>query len=398
VTETRKPPRCHYDRALHQRVTNDHRDDCPTVTGTGTGDCLAAGRGCAPCSAPHCLVCGREHLDNDHPNTCPDCIGKVRNDLAVLQTLYTALHLEAIEAGNDGRLVAAAPIPGGNAAVLIGPTVRLDVLRVSRVTSEVHRRSDPLPPLAVLAQWEDMYRAWFAHTRARRASVAGAIAYLTDQLPHMAQATAGPDWVTFTHQTRDLRAQLEHALHDEREPEIGVECFECGDRLVRRFRDPKRCRHTTPARTWFHQGIELARLGYPELMPNAAEARAARQPCGRCAQGGLDDPQSGRSWECPGCRKDYGVDEYVNAVRSALVSRSDASAWCTMSVAAENAQDITGRLVTPKIVRAWIERDGLPVRCPWRPGQRFGMQEVFWPDVLERASERRSRGPSARAS
>jgi hypothetical protein len=42
---------------------------------------------------------------------------------------YTDLAVEAIAGGRDGRLVAAAPIPGGNAAVLIGPYVRLDLLR-----------------------------------------------------------------------------------------------------------------------------------------------------------------------------------------------------------------------------------------------------------------------------
>lgn len=417
MIDVKKPKPCHYDRTLAMRVTRDHRDDCPDQL--GTGPCPAGGRGCAPCTAPHCGVCGREHATNAHPATCPECIGRVRDDLTDIQSSYTALEVEAMDAGGDGRLVAAAPIPGGTAQVLIGPTVRLPLLRVGRKTSEDHRPGDPIPPLAILAQWEDIYRAWLGHEPRRtpvtaqawlgapvdQRSIAGAIGYLTRQLDYLANhldpnadGVPAPDWVAFTRQVRNIRAQLEHALHDEQEPERGVECFECGDRLVRRFRDPKRCRHSTPARAWFREGLRLGSLGYPELQPQPAEVRAARQPCGRCSQGGIDDPESGQSWECPGCRKEYDVGEYVSAVRRVLVEDGGGAGWCTFAAAAENAQEITGRTVTAKVVRTWVERDGLAVRCPWRKGQRFGLLEVFWPDVLERANQRRRPGPKTRAS
>lgn len=385
----RRPPACHWDRNRGERVTREHRDDCPDP---------ATHVGCVPCTAPHCVVCSREHTTNDHPQTCPTCIGKVRDDLITIRTAYAALATEALDAGADGRLVAAAPIPGGTAAVLIGPTVRLDLLKVNRHTRKDHavdrrgRSHDPLPPLAVLAQWEDMWRAWLGHQRGyRRATIGAAIGYLHDQTEHLAQQQAGPDWPAFTRQIRSLRAHLERALHDEREPELGVECFECGDQLVRRFRDPRLCRHETPPRRVL--GFWL-RLGYPEAL-TVIDARAARVPCGRCSQGGLDDPTAGLSWECPGCRKDYDPGEYATAVRRDLLDgEHGADGWTHVSMAAEAATMLTQVSFTSEQVRRWMDRGKVASMCRWRCDQAkdgtlapvpWGLRLVLWDDVKERA-------------
>jgi hypothetical protein len=415
VTDTRRPPACHFDRALGERVTRKHRDDCPTEL--GTGDCPAADRGCAPCTAPHCLVCGREQATNDRPDTCAECIGHVREDLTELAADYQALAVEAIAGGGEGRLVAAAPIPGGNAAVLHGPMVRLDQLRTGRGytptdMAELHHDNDPIPPLAVLAQWEDMYRAWFGHTRGGRASVAGAVRYLSEQLGHMANGPAvreGPDWLAFTRQVRTLRAGLERALHDEQEPERGVQCFECGDRLVRRFRDLKRCRHTTPARVELQRALVRQQGGQDWLRtvrtyvevdvmeadlaaargPSASLIAAARRPCAKCAerQGGLDDPRAGRSWECPGCRKQYDVGEYVTAVRRDLLEGGEHGAgWTHISMAAEAATTLVGLQVSDGLVRKWLDRGKVAGLCEWTRGRPWGLRLVYWPDVADQAN------------
>lgn len=394
MTTDHRPPTCHYDRGLRQRVTRNHRDDCPHEL--GTGDCPATGNGCAPCTAPHCLTCGRNHATNDNPDTCPTCIATIRTDLTDLQTAYTALAIEALDAGHNGHLAAAAPIPGGTAQVLIGPTVRLDLLRTSRhwrddhpVSTRTGKPVDPLPPLAILAQWEDIYRTWLNHPTHHRASLAGAISYLTDQLPYLANhaTTPGaPDWLAFTNQIRSLRAQLERVLHDEREPELGVECFECGDRLVRRFRPAQPCRHATPARD------ELrfwGALGYPEAL-TAADLRAARRPCGRCDQGGLDDPRAGLSWECPGCRKEYTPGEYATAVRRDLLEGGpDRDGWTHISMAAEAATLMTQHPFSPQRIRQWVERGKIDART-----SDTGITLVLWSDVrdqVEAAVERHER-------
>ena len=81
MTEHR-PPACRYDRGLGECVTRGHRDDCTTPD---------QHRGCLPCTAPHCVVCGHEHLTNDQPQTCPTCLGKVREDLDTIPPAFTAL-------------------------------------------------------------------------------------------------------------------------------------------------------------------------------------------------------------------------------------------------------------------------------------------------------------------
>lgn len=398
MTDTdRGPEPCHYDRQLAARVTRRHRDDCPNPSTHG---------GCAPCTAPHCTVCGREHLDNAHPISCGTCVVDVRQDLTEIRHGYTALATEALEAGADGRLVAAAPIPGGIAAVLIGPTVRLDMLRVSRVTADVHRPTDPLPPLAVLAEWEGMWRAWFGHPRGRGATIGAAIGYLYDQVETMAnpnpeQPDGGPDWLKFAQQVRSLRAQLEHALHDEREPEVGVECFECGDRLVRRFRDRKACRHNTPARTELRRRLVdrvrpaawlavLASYGLPAWdheidaarMPGNELVQRAKQPCPKCNQGGLDDPSAGQSWECPGCRKQYGPGEYATAVRRSLL---DGDGWTTIANASSAAATLTGAQVGDKTIRSWVNRGWVDSYMTVQANGLPGLRLVWWPDVKREA-------------
>lgn len=392
MTEHR-PPACHYDRHLDQRVTTEHRDDCSDPAGH---------RGCAPCTAPHCTVCGRAHATNEQPITCPSCQGKVDQDLVELVTAYDALAVEAFDGAADGRLVAAAPIPGGTAQVLRGPTalrVRTyrgwtteDYFRDHPISSRTGQPSDPTPPLAVLALWEDTYRAWLGHGPAAIATVASAVSYLRRQLPYLAQRTDGPDWHTFTRQIRDIRAQLERALHNEREPERGVECFECGDTLQRRWRRAAPCTHSTPARKELRR---WARLGYPEAL-SVVDIRAAYQPCGDCDQGGIEDPSAGQSWECPGCRKSYDPGEYATAVRRDLLTGGpDRDGWTHVAMAAEAVTMMTGVTFGPDRIRRWMDRSQVAAVCRWRADMRGGrlvsvqngLRLVLWTDVRDRADE-----------
>lgn len=388
---TQQPPPCHYDRALGIRVTREHRDDCNTAACT---------TGCKPCTAPHCGACGRGHLTNDQPVTCIGCMRTTRETLGEIRTSYALLAHEALDGGRDGRLVAAAPIPGGTAAVLIGPTVQLNMLRVSRQMSEDHRLhgkgKDPIPPLAILAQWEDLWRDWLDHprparetrrhpgatARTQRGTVGDAIRYLLLQLDHMAQVDhpAAPDFQAFVRQMRRLRSQLERALHDEKEPERGVECFECGDQLVRRFRRRAPCTHPTPARVWL--GV-LTSYGLPAHL---SELRAGMRPCGDCDQGGIEDPSAGQSWECVGCGKDYDPGEYAAAVRRDLLEHGpDGDGWTHVTMAADAASTLVGMLVPAGTVRKWVERGKVSSRLT------DGIRLVFWPDVADEAQAAKAR-------
>lgn len=409
MTEHR-PAHCHPDRTLG-RVLAEHYNDCEDPR---------SHRGCVPCDEPHCAICGRTHLDPTHALTCDTCIGKIRDDLDVIATTPQLLADEAIEAGGDGRLAAAAPIPGGTAQILNGPQAAYGAVLATSATAarhfaklelpsvpwhEDHTPKDPRPPLTVLALWEDRYRAYLDHRAGGRATLESACAYLATQLTYIAQRTDGPDFLTFTRQIRTVRADLERALHDERAPERGVECFECGEQLVRRFRDPNRCTHDTPARIELAGVVRralrarawLATLAtYPEaggptpaevidaLGPEARLVAAARVACGACGdQGGIDDPSPGMSWECPGCRKDYDPGEYANAVRRDLLTRGpDGDGWTHVAMAAEAASTLVGKLVPSSTVRQWIVREKVASRLG-----DTGVRLVFWPDVADRAVE-----------
>lgn len=379
----RRPPACRYDRATKTRLIS--RDG-------------------QPCTQIHCMVCTRVHHPNaGHPIAgvpdqwvCIDCVKVIKGDFTDTQACYTALAIEAQQGGMDGQLVAAAPIPGGTAQVLIGPSVRLDLMRTGRGyrpvdMAEIHHHSDPIPPLAILGQWEQIYRAWLGHGRhVGPASVAGAIRYLADQVPYLADhhdpnhlGVPAPDFKAFTRQVRNVRAGLERALHDEREPELGVECFECGDRLVRRFRDPKRCRHETDARRWL-----ATLLSYPGVRPYPTEVASARLPCTRCSQGGLDDPRAGRGWECPGCRKEYTPGEYATATRRDLLENGDQGyGWIHVRLAAEAATDAVGMTVGESRIRKWMDLGKVAGLCEWTPGRPWGLRLVYWPDVAAKAVE-----------
>lgn len=440
MTETRRPKPCHRDRNLDQRVTRAHRDDCPTHNGHP-----CPGRdGCAPCTAHHCVLCTRRHLDNTHPLTCPDCIAQVREDLHEIRWLCRHLRWQATRGGHDGRLTAAAPIPGGNAMVLIARAgADGDQLRTFRGFTldhhnDDHHARDVIHPLLPLVALEQTWRTYFGHThrtdmrpagqnhaRASVTAVAPVTAithYFADHLHTMAQAVDGPDWQGFARDIATLRRQLEAVLHDEQEPEQGVPCFECGDRLVRRFGKPRPCRHVREAQG---AGVTVTQWvytlsTYPEL----------DEDHGRCRdQGGIENPDAGQSWECIGCRKHYTPGEYANAVRAHLLQGGpDGDGWTHIAMAAEAASTMTGYLIAPATVRRWMDRTKVASCCRWtstvdqrpaplvpRPQNRgsfaemveefagrvesapWGLRLVYWPDVADEAAKFVQRAVEAEA-
>lgn len=394
-----KPKPCHYDRALDQRVTRDGE----------------------PCPQPHCVLCRRRHLDTSHPLTCDECIGEVRNDLHDI--LWSCRHLrwQAVRGGGDGRLIAAAPIPGGDAMVMMTRAGADYQDLIWNPELDRQHRGVVVPPLLPLLGWEHQWRTYFDQKQRTRPQLGqqarhpltAVIHYLADHLTKMAQVTDGPDWPGMARGIGDLRRQLEAVLHDEEVGEQGVSCFECGDTLVRRFGKPRPCRHRTPAREHLEQIQARADAGrawlallatYPEAggptyaevsatrPPTSAEISAARVPCARCVassegQGGIEDPSVGQSWECLGCRKRYTPGEYGNAVRSELARKGPGGdGWTHITMAAEAASTQTGIVFPPATVRRWMDRGRVGSMCRWSPGSRWGQRLVFWPDVADQAA------------
>ncbi|MDP9820398.1 hypothetical protein [Nocardioides massiliensis] len=404
------PARCHHapDTDTSRAITGEHRDPCTHADNPGR--C----RGCAPCTAPHCTLCGWRHLDNAHPHTCPKCIGTTRDDLTDIRHLDRAIRLHAIHGGNNGRLLAAAPIPGGDALVTYvrtGPDGP-DLLWSPHLNDD-HLPGDPVPVLLPLLAWVEQVAAWLGHTAPARPTVGGACHYLAEHLTQLAQTNDGPDWPRMADDLAAIRRQLEQIVHDERHHEFGVPCDECGEDLVRRFGDPRPCEHDTAARRHLVQlraahtaAVQLVRetraagrtptpeqLAAARRVPTDAEISAARHPCNRCTtsrhgQGGIVDPAVGQSWECMRCRKTYTPGEYAHAVRRSLLEGGPAGdGWTHIAMAAEAATTMTGHSFPPRTVRRWAERLQVAVTCRWVAGERWGMLLVHWPSVAERAAE-----------
>jgi hypothetical protein len=357
-------------------------------------------------------VCGREHTTNDQPVTCPTCEGKIRDDLETIPHANTALAIEALDGGSGGRLVAAAPIPGGTAQVLIGPSVRLDLLRTGsligvKTLAEDHHRKDPIPPLAVLAQWDSIWRRYLDHRGpvGGRPTVSGCCAYLTTQLGYMAQqsgpgsptsgssptrcaasapasstrcttsgnpsaawsaSSAATSWSAGSATTAAAGTTPRHATScgpgslAARVPRTSCECSHL-----------PRGRRTTARRA---QGRG----------PAGVAPRRCAPPCERCAAspGGIDNPDPGQSWECPGCRKEYSVGEYANAVRRDLLENGvDGDGWTHIGMAAEAATTMTGYMIPAGTVRKWCDRGKVASKL-----SSTGVRLVYWPDVADEAT------------
>ncbi|MDN4173934.1 hypothetical protein QWY28_13315 [Nocardioides sp. SOB77] len=442
----RRPKPCHYDPATKTRLLEDGE----------------------PCTADHCVDCTRTHTAPGQL-VCPDCVGAVRTDLEDIR--FHARHLRWHAARGNGLTVPSARIPGGDALVAMARAgAGYDDLHTRFSTpkngtredllAEDHPDDDVVPVLLPLLGWEHQWRTYFDHTpRATKRSPVTAIThYLGDHLTAMAQATDGPDWPAFSFDMQALRRQLEGILHDEQEPQRGVPCFECGERLVRRWGKPQPCRHATPGQVALGRikaGIRAAQAhlatvrSYPELgeptyaelraarrTPTEAEEAAARVPCDACStskagQGGIEDPSVGQSWECLGCRKQYDPGEYANAVRRHLLTAGPSGdGWTHIAMAAEAATTMTQVPIAPSTVRRWMDRGQVLSVCRWavsidgarevpeapgpgrggRPGhgalvEAFagrvhgspGLRLVFWPSVSERAAELVARAEAAAA-
>lgn len=483
-----RPPRCHYDRATRTRyVDHQHDPEC-------AGDC----DGCEPCPHRHCGLCRTRHATDTHPHVCAECVGGVRDDLQAITGHQPGLRAHALLGGQAGRLNAAAPIPGGTAMVLIGPAGdreaaanRIDSHLAGRKShrlaefAEAHRPGDPEPILGRLRVWVQAWQRDLGIPEAAPTSVSDAVTRLDLNLTLMSQRT-GVDFARFADDVAAIRTAIESVLHDEDERTAGnrgVECFECGVRLIRRIRPSKPCscgprpvlKHAEHAPCTCPVGVRLERTTNPDgttalqtittrsWTPGDGHVHPpALWSCVAChreatwdrtharhRQGGVDDPTPGLSWECPGCRKKYSPGEYATAVRRDLLDRGPTSGlggWASLPVAAEAAAELTGRPVTAKTIRTWVQRawdrqvdcghetpardwllvlasypelgrptsrelaaGAMPCRacadpvlglaCTWEEGARFGVQVVFWPDVADRiASTRRPGRPSRVAS
>lgn len=265
--------------------------------------------GCEPCTEDHCVVCGRAHLDEDHPQTCTPCLDKVRTDLGqIMQLAALAEHRlanwwPAVSPGTptDGGRGNETPLPGGDLLVLVGPGSRGTSNQLHHLDEQY---GDPSSVVTDLAAFEDRWRKdQHQHAAETTPVLSRVMGYLSLHLTWAAQHQAG--FAGFAASVRRMRGRLEVELRDGSAPMRGVSCFDCGTVLVRRVRDASACRHVFEAE---RTGVRVAEwiytlASYPELGAEHAT----------CDQGGYED-----EWNCPRCHRPYTDREYWFAVRAAL--------------------------------------------------------------------------------
>lgn len=254
------------------------------------------------CGYRHCVVCNG-HLDAGEVATCWLCVGQARRDLVAVVDLVALLPEHALRAASNGRLVAAEPIPGGDAIVMLG--------RGSEGLSDdgATNPGDPEPPAWVLGWWEEVWREALAlgsrrpvWQRPADRTIATAQVFLNDHLDWAANYHAG--FGLFARDLGSTRRHLEALLRAGDAPQDGVSCFECGATLEREYRAPRAC--SCPPRPTLRLDRELWE-----------DAHAAHD------QGGLKDPELDHGWHCPRCHRDYSPGEYRLAVQSAYDATAD---------------------------------------------------------------------------
>lgn len=256
------------------------------------------------CAYRHCAVCDG-HLDAGEVLTCWLCIGQARRDLVAIMDLMALLPEHALNAASNGRLVAAEPIPGGDAIVMLG--------RGSEGLSDdgATNPGDPEPPAWVLGWWEQVWRTSLALHKPQQQpiwrrpadrTIAEAFGFLSDHLDWA--ANYHPGFQRFACDVGSSRRHLEGLLRAGDAPQGGVSCFECGATLEREFRAPRAC--SCP----------------PRPILRAAREDWERQHAGH-DQGGLKDPELDHGWSCPRCRREYSAGEYRLAVMTAYDGAAD---------------------------------------------------------------------------
>lgn len=200
-----------------------------------------------------CIVCNRDLDQRDGPQTCIRCLGRVRSSLTGIVDAYALLPAELIEAGGTSF----EPIPtgpaesrilGGDALVLLAPGsegahwARGDWHDKPPVNDNLP--SDPQPPLAVLAGWEDDWRSILGLPAAGPATMATVTRFLHDHLGWAAQHH--PAFDEFATDVYRLRVRLEQVTKTSHAPVRGIGCPECGETLIRRYADPDPCPNGCP--------------------------------------------------------------------------------------------------------------------------------------------------------
>lgn len=218
---------CHRDGERYV-LTGRHQTGCE-------GDCA----GCVHCP-DHC-TCRTACPEHVGPTelTAPKCIGRTRDDLAMIVTLAALMLDEAVERGIDSE-----------AANLAGPAADPEAWSWRKVAAKqggswhasLIEDDDEHHPLFVLGVWDMMLREDYGPDTTERITVTSTAGYL-DHVLHRLANDREQDFPLFAGEVRRCRTHMEAVLHDSRLPEMGAPCPICtaltgrGPKLVKRYVD-----------------------------------------------------------------------------------------------------------------------------------------------------------------
>lgn len=202
---------CRWDGRGKPRLLKTHIDDT----------CPSSCDGCEPCGDKHCGTCGIQHVDLQ---TCPTCVGHVRDDLDAIEDMSTRLLGEAVYRGVNSE-----------AANLAGPVAnpeawshRAASARKGRAPHISLDEDDDLKhPLWVCGTWEMLVREHLEQPTEALMSIAAAKDYLHGHLTTLAQ----DEDFAFEEMAKDIRAcrsHLEDVLREGEREERGEKCYMCG--------------------------------------------------------------------------------------------------------------------------------------------------------------------------
>lgn len=208
-------------------IKGQHADECDVET------C----KGCLPCGANHCRVCGKEH----HDGTCAACLGETRDDLHAIGTLSGKLAGEAVVKGvNSEAFALLSPAADPEAWGHITTSLHVGRLPVGYLRCDRCDRPYPcdkhadgeMHPLFVLGTWDMVWRDALEHETDETLTIATGIRYLDQQMSYMAGFEDAP-FEDFARDLRKCRAHLEAVLYDGEHPDKGAPCLTCRTALHR---------------------------------------------------------------------------------------------------------------------------------------------------------------------
>ncbi len=226
-------------------------------------------RGCQDCYLTHCVICGINHVSEQ---TCPECVGNIRTGLIEIQSLYAQLPAQALYGGSNGKLEAARPIPGGEAAVLLAPSSNGRAVAWARERGDdvSHKADERIgeidSPELMLVTWEDDWRSIRNQSTKEPASLSGAANYLNEHLHWAAQHHDAFD--AFANDIRSQVGRLEDVLHAGEREERTAPCLYCRGRIERiyhqttGFSDNYRCVGKCRRPYTREQYLNACRAGY----------------------------------------------------------------------------------------------------------------------------------------